>query len=76
MVSVRMNRARALLICTRPQNYTPARVHEAVAYPEKSEATEDERRLASEAMAWLQRKQDKPQAGSMNAAVKQKRKGT
>jgi hypothetical protein len=54
MGSVPMNRARALLICTRPQNYT--RVHEAVAYLEKLGATEDERHLASEATAWLQRR--------------------
>jgi hypothetical protein len=37
-----MSRARAQLICTRPENYTPARVREAVAY--ELGATEDERR--------------------------------
>ena len=32
MAYVPMNRARALIICTRPQDYAPSRLPEAVAY--------------------------------------------
>jgi hypothetical protein len=54
-----MNRARALLICARPQNYMPAPVQEAAAYLQAmSGAMEDERRPASEAIAWLRSKRD------------------
>jgi hypothetical protein len=53
-----MNR---VLICTQPQNYMPARVQEALAYLLRmSGATEDERRLASEAIEWLRSKRDEP----------------
>jgi hypothetical protein len=51
MRSLPMIRARAQLICTRPQNYMLARVQDAVAYLEKLGVTEDERRLTSKAAA-------------------------
>jgi hypothetical protein len=75
MGSVPLNRARAQLICTWPQNQMTARVQGAVVYLEKLGATEDERRLAAEATAWLQRRQDEPQADSKQAAGKQNRRG-
>jgi hypothetical protein len=66
------DRARAQLICTRPQNYMPARAHEAVAYLlQMSNATEDERRLTSEAIEWLEGRRDEPKP----AVAKPKRKG-
>ena len=64
-----MNRARALLICTRPQDYEPTRVSEAAAYLSgRSDATEDEQRLASEAVEWLRSKRDEP----LQATVEQR----
>ena len=70
-----MNQARALIICTPPKNHEPAPMHEAAVYLSgRSDATKDEQRLASEAMEWLRGKRDEPQAGSMQAAIKQMRK--
>jgi hypothetical protein len=76
MGSVRMNRARALLICHSPQAYAPSRVREAGAYLlGMSGATELEQRLAADAIEWLRGRQDAPRkSASMPAAVKQKRK--
>lgn len=69
-----MNRVRAQIICARPQDYAPARVHEAVAYLlARSDTTEDEQQLTSAATAWLQRRQNEPQAAAMKVAGKQKR---
>jgi len=54
MRSVPINRTRALVICNAPQPYAPSRVHEAAAYLLQSLAsTEEEQRLATEAMEWL-----------------------
>jgi len=51
MAYVPMNRARALIICTRLQDYMLARVHEAASYLSgRSDATEEEWRLATEAI--------------------------
>jgi hypothetical protein len=67
-----MNRVRALVICHAPQAYAPSRVREAASYLLQSSAsTEEERRLASEAIEWLRSKRDAPKP----AAGKQKRKG-
>jgi hypothetical protein len=72
MRSAAMTRARAQLLCARPQNYMPARVQEPAAYLlGMSSATKDEQRLASEALEWLRSKRDAPKP----AAVKQKRTG-
>ena len=72
MGSVPMNRTRAGLICEAPQDHRPARVREAATYLlGMSGVTEDERRIASEAMSWLRSKQDEPKQGT----VKQRRKG-
>jgi hypothetical protein len=65
------NRVRALVICRAPQAYAASRVREAAAYLlGMSGAAEDERRLASEAIEWLQRKRDEPE----QAATKPRRK--
>jgi len=51
MAYVPMNRAWTLVICTRPQDYMPVRVHEAASYLSgRSDATEEEWRLATEAI--------------------------
>ena len=72
MAYVPMNRIRALIICTHPQDYLPGRLREAARYLlDRRDATEEEKRLASEAIEWLRAKQDEPKA----TAVKPKRKG-
>jgi hypothetical protein len=53
----------------------PVHVREAVAYLEKCRMQPKMSSLASEASAWLQRRQNEPQATSTEAAGKQKRKG-
>jgi len=53
MAYVPMNRARAQIICTRPQDYAPARLRQAARYLlDKRDATEEEQRLASDAIEW------------------------
>ena len=75
MSSVLMNRARTLIIFTRPQEYAPVRVREAASHlPGISSATEEERRLASEAIEWLRGKRDEPRADSTQAEDKPKGK--
>ena len=72
MPRVPMNRVRALVICHAPQAYAPSRVQEAATYLlQSSSTTEEERRLAAEAVAWLQGKRDEPKP----PAVKRKRTG-
>jgi hypothetical protein len=67
-----LNRVRALLICRASQAYAPSRVREAASYLlQSSSSTEDEQRLATEAIEWLRSKRDAPKP----AAGKQKRKG-
>jgi len=52
-----MARTRALVIVRAPQDYAPARLREAARYLlDRRDATEEERRLASEAIAWLRSK--------------------
>jgi len=54
MPSVPMNRARALIICTRPQDYAPSRVHAAAWYLESLEnATAEDLELAKQAHLFL-----------------------
>ena len=49
MAYVPMNRTRALIICTRPQDYAPARLREAARYLlDRRDTTEEEQRLATE----------------------------
>jgi len=56
-----MNRARALIIVTRPPDYLPGRLREAARYLlDRKDATEEERRLATEAIELLRSKRDKP----------------
>ena len=72
MAYVPMNRVRALVIVHEPRAYTPSRVQEAAAYLLQSpSATDEESRLANDAIAWLRSKRDEPKP----AAGKQKRKG-
>jgi len=59
MAYVPMNRTRALIICTRPQDYAPARLREAARYLlDRRDATEEERRLATDAIERLRSKRD------------------
>ena len=65
MASVPMNRARALIICTRAPDYLPGRLREAARYLlDRKDATEEERRLATEAIEWLRSKRDETRASS------------
>jgi len=78
MGSVPMNRTRAGLICEAPQDHSAARVREAATYLlGMSGVTEGERRMASEAMAWLRSKRDAPKQPDQPkpAPSKPKRKG-
>ena len=77
-----INRARALIIFARPQYYAPARLREAARYLlDRRDATEEERRLATEAIDWLRSKRDeKPplktaEVSEPKPPAKQKRKG-
>ena len=87
MAYVPMNRSRALIICTRPRDYLPARLREAArCLLDRRDATEEERRLATEAIDLLRSKReeasphgvamvpDEPPAESKQPAAKQKRK--
>jgi len=59
MAYVPMNRVRALVIVHEPAAYAPTRVRDAASYVlDSSVSTEDEKRLANEAIAWLQSKRD------------------
>jgi len=61
MAYVPMNRTRALIICTHPQDYLPARLREAARYLlDRRDATEEERRLAGEAIDLLRSKRGEP----------------
>ena len=52
-----MNRTRALIICTRPQDYAPARLRLATRHLlDRPDTTEEEQRLASDAIEWLRSK--------------------
>jgi len=87
MAYVPINRARALIICTRPQDYMPARLREAARYLlDRRDATGEERRLATEAIELLRSRREEqsrhdgavsspePPAESTQPAAKQKRK--
>ena len=64
MAYVPMNRARALIICTRPQDYLPGRLREAARYLlDRKDATDEERRLATEAIEWLRAKRGEGEKG-------------
>jgi len=57
MAYVPMNRTRALIICTHPQDYLPGRLREAARYLlDRKDATDEERRLATEAIELLRAK--------------------
>jgi len=72
MAYVPMNRVRALVTVHEPAAYTPTRVRDAANYLlTSSSATEDEQRLANEAIEWLRSNWGEPR----QAAVKQKRTG-
>ena len=59
MAYVPINRTRALIICTRPQDYAPARLRLAARYLlDRPDTTEEERRLATEAIEWLRSKRE------------------
>jgi len=83
---VPMNRARALIIVTRPQDYLPGRLREAARYLlDRKDATQEERRLATEAIELLRSKRDDVRSHDATtqakpdkpkpAPVRQKRKG-
>ena len=82
MAYVPINRTRALIICTRPQDGAPAGLREAARYLlDRRDATEEERRLATEAIEWLRNKRDgkpAPEAEQIaepkTAPIKPKRK--
>ena len=60
MGSVPISRTRALIIFTRPQDYAPAPLREAARYLlDRRDATEEERRLAIEAIEWRRGKREK-----------------
>jgi len=59
MPSVPMNRARALIICTRPQDYAPTRLREGRYLLDRCDRGGG-RRLAAEAIEWLRSKPDEP----------------
>jgi len=78
MGSVPMNRSRAGLICEAPQDHRAARVREAATYLLGMPAvTEDERRIANEALEWLRSKRDAPKQPDQPkpAPARPKRKG-
>ena len=63
MAYVPMNRTRALIICTRPQDYDPARLREAARnLVNRRDAKEEERRLVTEAIESLRSKRGEPLA--------------
>ena len=67
-----------MIICTRPQDYLPGRLQEAARYLlDRRDTTEEERRLATEAVEWLRSKRDEPKKASTQPssqpAVKRKR---
>ena len=70
-----------MIICTRPQDYLPGRLQEAARYLlDRRETTEEERRLATEAIEWLRAKRGEPRDEPKSdepkpAPVRQKRKG-
>ena len=85
MAYVPMNRVRALVIVHEPSAYAPTRVRDAANYLlTSSGATEDEQRLANEAIEWLRSKreeasrpgapQHEPRAESTQPPAKPKRK--
>jgi len=87
MAYVPMNRTRALIICTRPQDYAPSRLREAArCLLDRRDATEEEKRLASEAIEGLRSKREEasshgvsevqrePRAESTQPPAKPKRK--
>jgi hypothetical protein len=70
MGSVPINRTGALIICTRPQDYAPTRLREAArCLLDRKDATEEERRLATEALEGLRSKRDEPQEASTQPRV-------
>jgi len=83
MAYVPMNRARAPIICTRPPDYLPARLREAAPYLlDRKDATEEERRLATEAIELLRSKRGEKPAPETEqvsepkpAPARQRRKG-
>ena len=89
MAYVPMNRTRALIICTRPQDYAPARLREAARYLlDRRDTTEEEQRLATEALEGLRSKRDEATSreettssndiatpGRQQPTAKRKRKG-
>ena len=75
MAYVPMNRARALIICTRPQGYAPSRVYAAACYLEAPEnATAEELGLAKMAHIFLQQaRRELPERKPEAEAVRVKR---
>ena len=76
--SAPMNRARALIICTRPQDYAPTRVYAAASYLETQvNATAEELGLAKMAHLFLQQArrelpERKPAAEALHVKVQKK----
>jgi len=76
MAYVPMNRARALIIVTRPEDYLPGRLREAARYLlDRKDATEEERRLASEAIELLRSKREEAKQSSTPNGVNDGQQG-
>jgi len=70
MAYVPMNRVRALVIVHEPAAYAPTRVRDAANYLlTSSSATEDEQRLANDAIEWLRSKRGEPQKAPVQPEV-------
>jgi len=78
MPGVPINRTRALIICARPQDFAPSRVHAAASYLETlANATAEELGLAKMALLFLQRArrespERKPAAEAVRVRVQKK----
>jgi len=78
MAYVPMNRARALIICTRPQDYAPTRVYAAASYLETlANATTEDLDVAKMAHLFLQQArrelpERKPAAEAVRVKVQKK----
>ena len=78
MAYVPMNRTRALIICTRPQDYSPSKVYATACYLETlANATAEELELAKRAHLFLQQArrelpERKPAAETVRVKVQKK----
>lgn len=77
MRSVPMNRARALIICTRPGDYMHTRVREAAKHLlAQTDVSEEEKRLAEEALKSLQPSAESTPSPRLKARAAVRRKSS